>query len=72
VSDLPRICFASGNYAGTCPEAWAAIAAANAAAGALHAWQGRARGGGRAGAATSTSSAATSVGSFFRVQSTVV
>ncbi|MBN8524569.1 MAG: low specificity L-threonine aldolase [Planctomycetes bacterium] len=25
-----RICFASDNYAGTCPEAWAALAAANA------------------------------------------
>jgi threonine aldolase len=30
MSDIPRICFASDNYAGTCPEAWAAIAAANA------------------------------------------
>jgi threonine aldolase len=30
MNSIPRTCFASDNYAGTCPEAWAALAAANA------------------------------------------
>jgi len=30
MTSIPRTCFASDNYAGTCPEAWAALAAANA------------------------------------------
>jgi len=30
IADIPRACFASDNYAGICPEAWAAMAAANA------------------------------------------